>query len=155
MIWAAMTMAFFGVLRLGELTCNKKFSPDIHLSPNDIVFLPSRATAKYMSVRIKVSKTDPFRSGHTIFIGSTNRKVCPVTAMLKYLSARGMSSGPLFYSSSGKPLTKDDLTSETRQLLSFAGYDPSQYKGHSYRIGAATTAASVGLPPWLIKTLGR
>ena len=33
--------------------------------------------------------------------------------------------------------------------------DPMQYAGHTYRIGATTTAASVGLPPWLIKTLGR
>ena len=32
MIWAAMTLAFFGFLRLGELTCNSKFNPDIHLT---------------------------------------------------------------------------------------------------------------------------
>ena len=30
MIWAAMTLAFFGFLRLGELTCNSKFNKDIH-----------------------------------------------------------------------------------------------------------------------------
>lgn len=40
MLWAAMTLAFFGFLRLGELTCNKKYSPDIHLSPDDINFGP-------------------------------------------------------------------------------------------------------------------
>ena len=28
-----------------------------------------------------------------------------------------------------------------------SGLQPSQYAGHSYRIGAATTSASVGLPP--------
>ena len=36
-----------------------------------------------------------------------------------------------------------------------SGLQPSQYTGQSYRIGAATTSTSVGLPPWLIKTLGQ
>ena len=31
----------------------------------------------------------------------------------------------------------------------------SSYASHSFRIGAATTATAAGLPPTLIKTLGR
>ena len=38
MLWAAMTLAFIGFLRLGELTCNSKFNFYIHLSPEDVVF---------------------------------------------------------------------------------------------------------------------
>ena len=155
MIWAAMTLAFFGFFRLGELTCNSPFSSHIHLSPEDITFFPSQTSPHYMSVRIKISKTDPFRSGHTIYIGPTNQSICPVQSMHRYLLARSTTPGPLFQYASGLPLTKQDLTSETRQLLSLAGFDPSNYAGHSYRISAATTATSVGLPPWLIKTLGR
>ena len=75
--------------------------------------------------------------------------------MKTYIAIRKPTPGPLFLYASGKPLTKNALTSETRQLLCKAGFNPSQYAGHSFRIGAATTAASVGLPPWLIKTLGR
>ena len=75
--------------------------------------------------------------------------------MLGYLKFRGTSPGPLFQYSSGTPLTRQALTSETRNLLSLSGLNAANYAGHSYRIGAATTAASVGLPPWLIKTLGR
>ena len=37
MIWAAMTLAFFGFLRLGELTCNSKFNKDVHLTHNSIL----------------------------------------------------------------------------------------------------------------------
>ena len=36
MLWAAMTLAFFGFLRLGELTCNSKFNPDIHLTTDNV-----------------------------------------------------------------------------------------------------------------------
>ena len=132
-------------LRLGELTCKNKFSPDFHMSPADITFLPSWNSPDHISVRIKVSKTDPFRIGHSLFIGKTNQPVCPVKAMKAYLTTRGTTPGPLFQFLSGAPLTKDALTSETRNLLSSAGFNPSQYAGHSYRIGAATTAASVGL----------
>ena len=73
----------------------------------------------------------------------------------KYLLARDTSSGPLFLYSSGTPLTKTVLVSETRTLLSQSGFNAFHYAGHSYRIGAATTAASVGLPTWLIKTMDR
>ena len=59
---------------------------------------------------------------------------------------------------SGKPLIKDGLTSKISQLLSQSGFTSSQYAGHSFRIGAATTAASVGLPhglskPWVVGLL--
>ena len=155
MIWAAMTLAFFGFLRLGELTCNSNFFPEVHLSPEDISFLPSWENPDHLSVHIKISKTDPFRSGQTILIGNSHQPVCPVQAMKAYMSIRHHTPGPLFMYVSGKPLTKEALTSETRQLLSQSGFTSSQYAGHSFRIGAATTAASVGLPPWLIKTLGR
>ena len=156
MLWAAMTLAFFGFLRLGELTCNTKFSPVEHLSPDDISFLPSWDNPDHISVRIKLSKTDPCRAGQTILIGKTRQPVCPVQAMKTYLSIyTEPTPSQLFVYVPGKPLTEEALTLETRQLLSQSGFTPSQYACHSYRIGAAITAASVGLPQWLIKTLGR
>ena len=41
------------------------------------------------------------------------------------------------------------------QSISWVGLDPSRYKAHSYRIGAATTAARNGLPEEKIQLLGR
>ncbi len=76
--------------------------------------------------------------------------------MENYLALRPTTLvGPLFVNSLGEPLTKQELTRKTRQLLSQAGFQASNFAGHSYRIGAATTAASAKLPSWLIKTLGR
>ena len=109
----------------------------------------------YMSIQEKISKTDPFWIGHTILIGKTNQPVYPVQAMKMYLVTRTNTPEPLFQYQSGSPLTKDALTSETRSLLAMSGVNPMQYAGHRYRIGAATTAESVGLPAWLIETLGR
>ena len=77
MIWAAMTLAFFGFMRLGELTCNSKFSFETHLSPSDVRFLPSLRQPDYMSIQVKISKTDPFRIGHTILIWKTNQPIRP------------------------------------------------------------------------------
>ncbi len=165
MIWAAMTLAFFGFLRLGELTCNCKFNLNIHLTRDSILFAPRSGTKdpEFMTVHIKESKTDPFRLGHTITVGATNSDICPVKALQNYLSLHPPppppplppTNGPLFIHASGKPLTKHILTTETRKLLTKAGFDALNHPGHSYRIGAATTAAEAKLPSWLIKTLGR
>lgn len=157
MLWAAMTLAFFGFLRLGELTCNAKFNKTIHLTLDSISFSKpvGSDTSQFMTVHIKESKTDPFRLGHTIIVGSTNCDLCPVRALKKYISLRPPVPGPLFIHTSGKPLTKHTLTTETRQLLASSGFNAANYAGHSYRIGAATTAAEAKLPPWLIKTMGR
>ena len=42
-----------------------------------------------------------------------------------------------------------------RTALTQAGYKAKDYAGHSFRIGAATTAAQRGIQDSLIKTLGR
>lgn len=40
-------------------------------------------------------------------------------------------------------------------MLTQAGVDPSPFSGHSFRVGAATTAARVGIQDATIKMLGR
>ena len=55
MLWAAITLAFFGFLCIGELTCNSSFDPKHHLMKRDITFMP-RSSPKFMLVRLKVSK---------------------------------------------------------------------------------------------------
>ena len=151
-----MTLAFFGFLRIGELTCDSHFNPKHHLTISDLVFMP-KSSPKYMLVRLKVSKTDPFRKGQTIVIGRANSNLCPISAMLAYLESRPPipNSRPLFIFQFGSFLTRGRFTSETRLLLSKGGLNSSEFAGHSFRIGAATTAASANLPPWLIKVLGR
>ena len=44
---------------------------------------------------------------------------------------------------------------QLRRALSECGIDSSLYAGHSFRIGAATTAAARGMQDSLIKILGQ
>ncbi len=65
--------------------------------------------------------------------------------MLRYLEVRGIDNGLLFREESKIPLTKERLVLKVRQALELLGIDSSKYAGHSFCIGAATTAASKGL----------
>ena len=113
MVWAAMTLAFFGFLRIGELTCDSHFNPDRRLTTSDLVFMP-KSSPKYMLVRLKVSKTDPVRKGQTIVIGRANPNLCPISAMVAYLESRPPfpNPGPLFTFQSGSILTRGRFTRE-------------------------------------------
>ena len=57
---------------------------------------------------------------------------------------------------SGTPLTRAVFTQHIQRALTETGVaNSSRFMSHSFRIGAATTAAEVGVPAWLIKTMGR
>ena len=75
--------------------------------------------------------------------------------MLNFLAVRPPGEGPLFVHADGTPLLKQQFVARVRRALSSSGIDPSHYSGHSFRIGAATTAAAAGVPDHVIKTLGR
>ena len=156
MLWAAAALCFFGFLRSGEITVpdDKSYDPGAHLSFHD-VSVDSITKPELLKVRIKASKTDPFRLGVDIFVGRTHSAICPVTAVLAYLAVRGPKPGPLFQFTSGLPLTRARFGNGVRKALSQAGINCSGYSGHSFRSGAATTAAEQGISDAMIKMLGR
>ena len=55
----------------------------------------------------------------------------------------------------GQFLTRQRFVDAVREALERAGVDQTKYCGHSFRIGAATTAAARGVEDAMIKTLGR
>ena len=69
MLWAACCIGFFGFLRAGEFTVNAPFDPAIHLSVNDIQ-ADSLSNPKSFRILIKCPKTDPFRQGCFVYIGT-------------------------------------------------------------------------------------
>ena len=47
MVWAAITLAFFGFLRIGELTCDSHFNSERHLTFSELVFMPKSSLKIY------------------------------------------------------------------------------------------------------------
>ena len=156
MLWAACCMCFFGFLRSVEVTVPsaKEYDPGGHLSEGDMT-LDIVSAPTLVQVRIKVSKTDPFRKGVVVYLGRTDNDLCPVGAVAAYLAVRCREPGPFFKFAKGAPLSRTVLVSRMKTALGSSGVEASKYSGHSFRIGAATTAASAGIEDSLIKTLGR
>ena len=61
----------------------------------------------------------------------------------------------LFQFRDGSYLSRRSLASNLHALIDMCGLHSKDYNTHSFRIGAATTAAAAGIPSWLIKLLGR
>ena len=156
MLWAACCTGFFGFLREGEFTGDtiECFVPMSHLAFTGFS-VDSREAPRLISVRIKQSKTDPFRRGAVIHLGRTDKSLCPVSAILAYQALRGSRQGPLFMFNDGSPLSRRRLVAEVRQALFACGFDCNLYAGHSFRIGAVTTAAKHGVEDSTIRALGR
>lgn len=156
MLWAASTLCFFGFLRSGEITVPTEsgFDEGAHLSFKDVT-VDCISNPQMLKVRIKASKTDPFRLGVDIFVGRTGTVLCPVSAVLAYMALRGAGPGPFFQFRDGRPLTRACLVTKIKEAISAAGVDCAAYSGHSFRSGAATTAAKQGIGDATIKTLGR
>ena len=107
MLWAAVTLYFFGFLRSGEVTVlsDSAFDPATYIMFEDIN-VDDTTNPTLLKLRLKASKTDPFRKGIDVVVGRTNNKLCPVAAVLAYLAVRGNGLGFLFKFQDGKLLTK-------------------------------------------------
>lgn len=152
MLWAAFTTAFFGFLRSSEFTAPtiKSYHPETTLLVSDVTLKQSR-----LNINIKTSKTDPFHHGCSIRLSQTNTVTCPVNALTDFLRMHPTQQGPLFTYSDGTFLTRRRLNSILKLALSPLASSQRSVSTHSFRIGAATTAAAAGFLRWLIQQLGR
>ena len=154
MLWCALSLAFYGFLRSSEFVSQttSSFDSKTHLLLENVTVHKT-----FLLIELKASKTDPFHRGLQVKLAQTNTSTCPMNAFVNYLQLRKSlpSNEPLFRFDSGAYLTRNNLTSALRALLQSGDHDPSSYVSHSFRIGAATSAAAAGVPDWLIQTLGR
>ena len=152
MIGAACSLAFFGFMRCGEL---------LGLQSGDVVIRCE--PTKHLVASLRASKTDPFRQGCSVSVGSvndSNAPLCAVRLIEAYQRASALTMAganhPFFEYKNGEALSRAHLTSVVQRLLERDGCPyATAFKGHSFGSGAATTAAEEGVPDWLIKTMGR
>ena len=154
MLWGVRVVTFFCFCRSGDMTVEKEdeYDPTAHLSYGDLaVDNPTAPTA--ISIMIKKSKG---RKEVKVFIGKISDDLCPVTALLSYLVFRGAESGPLFCWESGIPLhVQTQICGVCTRWAQEGKLPASDYSGHIFHIGAATTAAVMDLEDSAIQTLGR
>ncbi|XP_056606144.1 uncharacterized protein LOC130424483, partial [Triplophysa dalaica] len=148
-------LAFFGFLRCSEISTTSIFNPLTHPTVSDLSVVDSET----MSFSIKQSKTDQTRRGHFIYIFNLHSPIQPYQTLLAYLHFRKSqtttTSDPLFVDESNRPATRFWFQKHLKAVLLLSGIPADHFSGHSFRIGAATTAAQKGLSHSQIQALGR
>lgn len=79
--------------------------------------------------------------------------LCPVQALITYIHYYRHNSGPLFQFVNGTAVSHNFVVRNLSSVLNFLDLNSNLYKGHSFRIGAATHAASLGLSESQIRRL--
>ena len=143
---------FYAWMRIGEAAVSTNSSHLLKIG--DIQFQgprkhPSSYTVSFNSY--KHSRGQPHKM--QIKQSSTNSN-CPVQALHGYVVARRHKVGPLFQSQDGSAITRSEFESVLQGALSLAGVK-GYIRSHSFRAGAATTAAMMGASEEQIRASGR
>ena len=128
MLWAAICLAFFRFVRVGEFTlpAGDSFDKDIHLSLADVL-IDQFLAPSMLFVHLK---TDQLRQGVTIVLGKSEQfPLCPLSATLSCLVVRGTFAGPFFVWKDGQFLTQSNFVVAVRKALESAGLDASDFNG--------------------------
>ncbi len=147
----SFALAFACFLRKAEFTYSS-FSPDRHLCRSSVSFSRSGDRA---TLRLPASKTDPGRKGLELPIAPGSASLCPLRLLRKWFASVPAGPNAPLFSVGALPFTGERVVSALRLALSAVGYQPLLFTGHSFRSGAATWAASIGVPSDRIKIMGR
>ena len=92
--------AFFGFVRVGEITLSKQSTTAIYLSQVSV-------SAQHLAITITQFKHNlkhqPFQ---ILLMAQDHRDLCPFAAMVEYIQLRGYDQGPLFRFPDGKAITR-------------------------------------------------
>ncbi|XP_040280125.1 uncharacterized protein LOC120995167 [Bufo bufo] len=148
-IKTAMYLAFYGFLRPGEFTTTSATQTThcllaSHLTKHGdhyILTLPHSKSSQLSPVDI------PYYP--------TQNRWCPVGVLDAYKQHHKFLPCQPLLQLRGSALTTTTFMTYVRSSLTQLGLNASNYSGHSFRIGAASTASSANIPAHVIKKLGR
>lgn len=152
---AMCSLAFFACMRVGELTLTTTRERGSLIQLHQLTQL---VDANQVVIALKFTFLDfKHNSNQRPFSVVINRRnnFCPVQIILDYLTLRGVRPGPLFRLADGSPVPRAIFIDKLSMAIKYCGLDPSRYKGHSFRIGAASFAADAGMSDAQIRALGR
>ena len=154
---ALFLIAFHAFLRIGEVVVRSKTADSSEiLQLRQLTFTLKSKKLTSLEVDLEKWKRHYGGKGVTLCIeASPEQEFRPVREMSKFLSLRGEKVGPVFLLEGGQPCDKGLFDSFLRRSVLAAGLDVNRYKGHSFRIGAATSAAAAGHSDADIQRLGR
>ena len=147
---ALFLLAFYAFLRPGEFsTASLSFDPHRDICFSDLSFY-----ASHYSLSLKHSKCG---GACSVIAARIDSPFCPHKSMINYLRFRSSSSplSPLFLTSGNLPLSQSRFKYYLKQVVIKCGLSPQLYSGHSFRIGAATSAANQGISSSSLQQLGR
>ena len=148
------SVAFFGFFRVSELLGQE---PSLRggrkgIQREDINVLYPQAV-----IRLAGSKTDQQGKGHMVVLDhvSNHQTICPVMLLARYLELSPGSTGSLFVHLDGSEVTRYQFQSVLKKAADFLGWPTKGFSSHSFRIGAATTAAANGMQAEKLMEKGR
>jgi hypothetical protein len=157
--WAACLVAFFCLLRKGNLTANSREGAerDTHVLRRSDVATTEGAT----TLKLRHTKTIQFQERvlEVVVPGLPDTNICPETALAEYLHMSREATSDILMQTrerDGKwvPYTYQEFMKNLKGALKAVGTDPDLYAGHSFRRGGATWALEIGIPIPAIKALG-
>lgn len=148
-------MDFF---RLGELILKPSQSPTRLLQRDDVSFSFDNGHMSGVQLILRHFKNNKHNKPTTLFLPPlpTNQsEMCPVLTLQAYFIFFKHTAGPLFQFADNSPVTDKFVSVNLQNAVRFIGLNPTQYKGHSFRIGAATQAIAQGHSEQYVQKLGR
>ncbi|XP_048753445.2 uncharacterized protein LOC125664646 [Ostrea edulis] len=153
---ALYLLSFNAFLRLGEVVIKSPSDCIKVIQVQDVSFQMKGKDPLSLQIAIHHHKSQKNSDPVIITIQSNPHSAhCPVLSLYRYKSSFPHTSGPLFQFTSGVPVPYSYVCGQLSKAAIFAGLDPRRYKGHSFRIGAATHAAQLGFSENYIQHLGR
>ncbi|XP_075692255.1 uncharacterized protein LOC142659722 isoform X1 [Rhinoderma darwinii] len=146
----AFVLMFFAALRISELVAESK------VSVPGLSFQDVSCKIDHVLLLLKKSKTDQLGKGRLVRINQFSGSVlCPVSNVKHWLSIR-LSLGVAFLiHQNGDQLSRFQFNSVLKKCLKSLKLEHLKISSHSFRIGAATEAAQLGIDEGIIKRIGR